>query len=113
MLFDSGSVETVQEPFPGLAIDAFAIITEFGDPLFFIVFPDLVEGRLLDERVLTRVVEHAHRVGAESASASANVVTATSESRTNSATATMTATPPTRPRRRAVSVTLRLPVRLK
>ena len=24
---------------------------------------DLVEGRLLDERVLTRVVEHAHRVG--------------------------------------------------
>jgi len=35
MLFDSGSVETVQEPFPGWAIDAFAVITEFGDPLFF------------------------------------------------------------------------------
>jgi len=42
MLFEESSVEAVQEPFPGWAIDAFAVITDFGDPLFFIVLVSLV-----------------------------------------------------------------------
>lgn len=42
MLFENSRVEAVQEPFPGWAIDAFEIITDFGDPLFFVVLVSLI-----------------------------------------------------------------------
>jgi len=42
MFFETSTVEAVQEPFPGWAIDAFAVITDFGDPLFFIVLVSLI-----------------------------------------------------------------------
>jgi membrane-associated phospholipid phosphatase len=42
MFFETSTVEAVQEPFPPWAIDAFAVVTDFGDPLFFIVLVSLV-----------------------------------------------------------------------
>jgi membrane-associated phospholipid phosphatase len=42
MFFETSTVESVQEPFPPWAIDAFAVVTDFGDPLFFIVLVSLV-----------------------------------------------------------------------
>jgi len=42
MFFETSSVEAVQEPFPGWAIDAFAVVTDFGDPLFFVVLVSLI-----------------------------------------------------------------------
>jgi membrane-associated phospholipid phosphatase len=42
MFFETSSVEAVQEPFPGWAIDAFAAVTAFGDPLFFVVLVSLI-----------------------------------------------------------------------
>jgi membrane-associated phospholipid phosphatase len=42
MLFEDSTVETIRDPLPGWAFDAFAVVTDLGDPLLFIPLVSVV-----------------------------------------------------------------------